>query len=140
MFQDFFRGRYGIDILSIVLIIASILLLKHKYFWIAGVAILALVIFRALSRNISRRYEELRRFKELMSKTGRFLRNVGAKLENALWQLNQRTGYLFARVRQRKDYVFVKCPKCRNTLRLPKNRGKLQVKCPVCKNEFIKKT
>jgi len=126
--------------LSIVLIIVSGLLFKHRYFWVAGAAILVLVIFRAFSTNISRRREELRKFNDLMSKTGRFFRNAGSKLEKAIWQLNQKTGYLFTRVKQRKEYVFLKCPKCRNNLRLPKNKGKIQITCPVCKYEFIKKT
>lgn len=44
------------------------------------------------------------------------------------------------RIQQRKYYLFLKCPKCNKTLRLPKNKGKLQVTCPVCKFEFLKKT
>jgi predicted RNA-binding Zn-ribbon protein involved in translation (DUF1610 family) len=41
---------------------------------------------------------------------------------------------------QRKQYVFFQCPKCNKNLRLPKNKGKLQVKCPVCGFAFFKKT
>jgi len=43
-------------------------------------------------------------------------------------------------IEQRKYYVFFKCPKCKKTLRLPKNKGKLKVTCPICKYELFKKT
>ena len=41
---------------------------------------------------------------------------------------------------QRGTYRFFKCPQCRQTVRVPKGRGKICITCPKCKTEFIKKS
>lgn len=33
-----------------------------------------------------------------------------------------------------------RCPKCHQTIRVPKGRGKIAISCPKCRFEFIKKT
>jgi ribosomal protein L37AE/L43A len=40
---------------------------------------------------------------------------------------------------QRKTYAIFKCPSCKQKLRAPKGRGKIQVTCSKCHNQFIKK-
>ena len=41
---------------------------------------------------------------------------------------------------QRSTYRFFKCPQCKQTVRVPKGRGKICITCPKCKTEFIKKS
>ena len=41
---------------------------------------------------------------------------------------------------QRSTYRFYKCPQCKQTVRVPKGRGKICITCPKCKTEFIKKS
>ena len=38
-----------------------------------------------------------------------------------------------------KEHKYYKCPKCKNTLRVPKRGKKIQITCPVCGHSFIKK-
>ena len=68
------------------------------------------VIFRMFSRNISARRRENQRF-------------VG----------------FFSRLRDR-DNRYFSCPKCRQMVRVPKGKGKINIRCPKCGEKFMKKT
>ena len=41
--------------------------------------------------------------------------------------------------RDRKNYVYFKCPTCKQLLRAPKGRGKIRVTCSRCTSKFEKK-
>jgi len=121
-------GRYGPDHLNVAMIVFSLLLsLVHA---IAGFTplmyisyiILALALFRMLSRNIARRRAE----------NDRFIRYW--------WPVRTRVNRAIANIKHRKTYRFLKCPGCCNTLRVPKGKGKLQITCPKCGERFMKKT
>ena len=38
-----------------------------------------------------------------------------------------------------KMYAIFKCPNCKQKLRAPRGRGKIQVTCSKCRTQFIKK-
>lgn len=40
----------------------------------------------------------------------------------------------------KKDYKFYRCRKCKNRLRVPRGKGKIEITCPICGNKFIKRT
>ena len=40
----------------------------------------------------------------------------------------------------RKLYHYYRCPKCRQKLRVPRGRGRIQISCPRCGTQFIKKS
>ena len=40
----------------------------------------------------------------------------------------------------RKVYHYYRCPKCRQKLRVPRGRGRIQISCPRCGTQFIKKS
>ena len=44
------------------------------------------------------------------------------------------------RRRLRRDYKFFRCPSCRNRLRLPRGKGRIQITCPRCGHRFGGKT
>ena len=125
-------GRYGPDHLNVAMIIVSLVLsLIHAVFKPSPVAtvilyisyvILALAVFRMLSRNITRRRAE----------NDRFIRYW--------WPIRTRISRAIANVRYGKTHRFLKCPSCGNTLRVPKGKGKLQITCPKCGERFFKKT
>ena len=126
--RNFMIGRYGPDHLNVAMIVFSLLLsLVHA---IAGFTplmyisyiILALALFRMLSRNIARRRAE----------NDRFIRYW--------WPVRTRVNRAIANIKHRKTYRFLKCPGCCNTLRVPKGKGKLQITCPKCGERFMKKT
>lgn len=132
--RSFFDGRYGVDPLSIlVLCVAALLLGFHWYLWVGSVVLIGYVVFRALSRNLDARRRELQAF------IGFFQRAVMwfHRLTGRIW------GYLVSsgpQRRERRDFVIIKCPKCRKKLRLPRHRGRLEVTCPVCGHVFRHRT
>ena len=63
-----------------------------------------------------------------------FSRNVNRRrLENQKYmqQLN--------RLRDRNSRYY-SCPRCHQTVRVPRGRGKINIHCPKCGNQFVKKT
>ena len=126
--RNFMFGRYGPDHLNIAMIIFSFLLsLVHgitRYTPILYISylILALALFRMLSRNLPRRRAE----------NDKFIRYW--------WPIKTKLSRSFANFKDRKTFKYFKCPSCANTLRVPRGKGKLQITCPKCGERFIKKT
>lgn len=133
-FQKFMVGRYGIDqlwraLLIFYLIAIVITNIVYRYSKIAYyslsvicAAIIVFAVFRVFSKNIEARRRE----------NQDWLKITGGIRQKILFQKE--------RSKQRKTHKFVKCKKCKKTLRLPKNKGKLNVTCPHCKNQFIVNT
>ena len=75
-FRRFMQGRYGTDKLNIFLLRTAFVLmlidlflpvgLLKLIFWILPMALMALSILRSFSRNIYRRYEENRKYLQLV--------------------------------------------------------------------------
>jgi len=121
-------GRYGPDHLNFAMIVISLALsLLHaiiRYTPLSYISyiILALALFRMLSRNIPRRRAE----------NDKFIRYW--------WPVRTKAGRTIANIKHRKTYKFFKCPSCSNTLRVPKGKGMLQISCPKCGERFMKRT
>lgn len=128
-FRRFMYGRYGSDELNIALLIAAVavslinsilsLFLRSglvytriisPLFYLLMLGLLGYSLFRTFSRNIYARQKENRWFRRQ-------------------WQ----------RLRDRKNRYY-SCPKCRQTVRVPKGKGKISIHCPKCGEKFIKKT
>ena len=116
-FRQFMIGRYGTDglnqflsIASIVLLLISLLTRFSLFTWL-GLVLLVLCYYRSLSRNISKRTEENYQYYGLKDQ----------------WA-------------NRKLYHYYRCPKCRQKLRVPRGRGRIQISCPRCGTQFIKKS
>lgn len=126
-FRRFMTGRYGVDDLgrftlyfSLSLLILSFFI-RYRILYILAVALLAICYLRMFSRNISRRYEENQKFLAWKTKvTGRFFT---------------------ARKRHAdKEHRYFRCPSCRQTVRVPRGKGKISISCPKCGAQFIKRT
>ena len=119
-FHNFMSGRYGSDRLNMVILglglLASILSslfarsIAGTVFWFLSYALMIWAIFRALSRNTYKRYQENRTFL-----------------------------LFFDRLKDRNNRYF-DCPKCRQTVRVPRGKGKISSTCPRCKEKFVRKT
>ena len=127
-FRQFMIGRYGTDglnqflsVASIVMLLLSLLTRFSLFTWL-GVALLVLCYYRTLSRNISRRTEENYRFYSLKDRFSNKFRSLKEQWAN------------------RKLYHDYRCPKCRQKLRVPRGRGRIQISCPRCGTQFIKKS
>lgn len=122
------EGRYGMDELSMVLNTVIIVLIFLGYIphmqWLAIVTWLVLIwsVYRSMSRNITKRREELNKYYAVKKKiTDKF------SLWKTIWK-------------ERKTHVFFKCKNCGAVLRVPKGRGEIVVTCPKCKSKIDKKT
>jgi ribosomal protein S27E len=133
MFRGFLKGRYGMDSLTFVILAFSLIFIGRKYVWVLGVILIIWAIFRVLSKDYEKRNHELQVFNNIFQKIAQSLMKATYSLRNKYYSYKSRQ-------QQKSHYVFLKCPKCRNKLRLPINKGKLMVTCPVCKYEFIKET
>lgn len=140
MFKNILNGRYGFDSLSLVLAIIGMVLLKTNFLQIIGIIFLGYSVFRIFSKNVYKRKQELMKYNNMLKKVSKQIGPLTAKLNKYLQPVTKSIQSYKWRFGQRKYYTFYKCPQCKNTLRLPKNRGKLKITCPKCKFEFIKKT
>ena len=110
-----------LNILSFILCLASFIPKLSFLFYIA-LAILIYTTYRALSKNIYKRQSELDRY---------------LRLKNRASKKIQFYKLVF---KERKDYVYFKCPKCKAILRVPRHRGEIVVTCRECGEKFDKKT
>lgn len=118
--RRFMEGRYGTDRLNMwILGIGLVVVLINGFIRSAPVnlalcllsyILMGWAIFRTLSRNIYKRYEENRKFLQL-----------------------------FDRLKDRQHRYF-DCPKCRQRVRVPRGKGKIAITCPKCRERFVRKT
>ena len=117
--QRFMAGRYGHDRLNLTLLVVGCVLCFVQLLVPSGVgvvltilseALLILSLFRCFSRNTYKRYNENRKFLLLID-----------------------------RVKDR-THRYYTCPKCRQTVRVPRGKGKIAITCPKCREKFVKKT
>lgn len=127
--QQMMRGRYGADVYGTVLAYAgmgvSILaLFFRKYGWLLsllGWILLIYALWRMLSKNIWKRYAENRKFLEWV-------------------QPMKRRWLLMQKQTKDKEHRYYLCPKCKQMVRVPKGRGKIEITCPKCKERFDRKS
>jgi hypothetical protein len=121
-------GRNGIDQLNIAILLAAFVLNFVARFvgWLVlsllATILLVLAAFRILSRNLAKRRAENYRFVTLWT---------DAKERHSAWKLRRC---------QSKEYRFFTCPSCKNRLRVPRGKGRLQITCPRCGQRFDGKT
>ena len=117
--RRFMIGRYGTDKLNTVILTAGLVVCLIGVFVKGPVSLLFTVvsyglmiwaICRTFSRNTYKRYQENRKYLMLME-----------------------------RLKDRQHRYFT-CPKCRQTVRVPRGKGKVAITCPRCKERFIKKS
>lgn len=125
--QRFLYGRYGTDQLNMALLVLGLVLslCGGLFFWpltLLADGIFIYVLFRTFSRNIGARQREL----------GWFLKGWGPV--RTWWGLQRQ------KWSQRKAYKYFKCPHCRQQLRAPRGRGKIEVTCQRCHSVFQTKT
>ena len=119
-FRRFMMGRYGTDKLNIALLTVGLVVslvcmfikapLVNLILTVISYAFLFTVIFRSLSRNTYKRYQENRKYLMLLE---RF---------------------------KDKEHRYFDCPKCHQQVRVPRGKGKIAITCPKCREKFIKKT
>ena len=126
--RNFMIGRYGPDQLNMALLIVtavfSVLSAIFNWWLMRILAYIALgyTLFRMLSKNINARRRENDKFLKYW------------------WPVRTKLINRYRKFKGRRNYSFFKCPACRNNLRVPRGKGKIQITCPKCGERFIKKT
>ena len=124
-FRQFMVGRYGTDELNNFLTVAVFVVIVISLFIenkasVFATALLVYVYFRMFSRNYAARRAENAAFLKIKYKiTGQFSKQARE---------------------QRKNFHIYKCPQCKQKIRIPRGKGKIQITCPKCKHEFIKRS
>jgi len=118
--RNFMAGRYGTDRLNMVILsvglVASLLSVLIRFapvnlvLFLLSYGMMFWAIFRTLSRNTYKRYQENRKFLQF---TGRL---------------------------KDREHRYFDCPKCRQMVRVPRGKGKISITCPRCREKFVKKT
>ncbi len=117
--RRFMHGRYGSDKLNTAILVAGLIacFLAMVMPWQVHLVLTALsyglmgwAIFRMLSRNTYKRYQENCKYLRFME-----------------------------RIKDRQHKYF-DCPRCRQPVRVPRGKGKISITCPKCKEKFIRKT
>ena len=118
--RNFMMGRYGTDRLNMVILsvglaasLLSVILrapVMDLVLFFLSYGMMFWAIFRTLSRNTYKRYQENRKFLQLVG-----------------------------RIKDR-EHRYFDCPKCRQMVRVPRGKGKISITCPRCREKFVKKT
>ncbi len=128
-FYRFMNGRYGLDQLSLALLIITFVLsilggiFIGRSVWVSLLiyALNLIIIYRVFSKKIRIRQQENMKFM-------RWIKPIQNKLK--LFQLNL----------TQKQYKHYQCPQCKKTLRVPRGRGHIEIQCPRCHTAFNKRS
>ena len=124
-------GRYGVDQLGRAMLIFALVLCVLSLFvprrlsgiiYYISLILIILMYIRMFSKNIQKRYQENKKYLSLKAS---FLRKF------------QREKEIFS---QRRFYHFYRCPRCRQRIRIPRGKGRIEIRCPKCSQTFIKKS
>ena len=120
LLRGFMAGRYGTDKLNMVILSVGLAVSLLSVFFrhppvnlllvVLSYGLMIWAIWRTLSRNTYKRYQENRKFLQLVD-----------------------------RAKDRNNRYF-DCPKCRQLVRVPRGKGKISITCPRCQEKFIRKT
>ena len=127
-FIQFMQGRYGgadklnshLMYLLFILVIIE-LFTNSKPLMILSLFLMFYIYFRMFSKNIYKRYAENQKYVQ-------FIAPITKKVN------------FFKKKRKDKTHKYYKCPTCKQVVRVPKGRGKIEISCPKCHTKFIKRT
>ena len=122
------QNRYGMDQLNnFILLIAGILYIinlfpgvRNTILMVIILLLILLVFLRALSKNVTKRLYENRRFTDFYRGIAQFFKRQWMK------------------IRDFRTHRYVRCPHCKAQLRLKKRTGTQHIHCPKCGKDFKK--
>ncbi len=118
--RHFMTGRYGTDKLNMAILSAGVIVclismfirlpLVNLLLTLISYVLMGWAIFRMLSRNTYKRYQENRKY------------------------------LTFVQRFKDREHRYFDCPRCRQQVRVPRGKGKIAITCPKCREKFVKKT
>lgn len=123
----FMQGRYGNDQLNqflmlVALILCVLSLFGVKYVYLLGLVGIVYVYYRMFSRKIYKRSAE----------NAKYLKYTSG--------IRQRFGKWKRGLSMRKTHHIYRCKSCKQKIRIPRGKGKIEITCPKCGNKFVKKS
>lgn len=128
------NGRYGIDQFNrfllgfacVLLFIAVFLrgTLIYVGIFVRTISVITLLIFyyRMFSRKFDKRHLENNLYMKYKDRYQHFFKKIKFNLL------------------QGKSHHIYRCPSCKQKIRVPRGKGKIQITCPKCQAAFIKKS
>ena len=128
--RKFMYGRYGVDELSTVLVVLSLILVVLSGILPRSLRVLSLIayipmiiyIYRTFSKNIFKRQQEYYKYLSFKNSSLSKLRKYKERIKGS------------------RTHKYFKCPNCGQELRVPKGNGKITITCPKCKTSFKAKS
>ena len=124
----FMQGRYGTDKLNQFLFYIEIILLVLSLFFRRNIVInilfyISIIIYlaRALSKNYVARSIENQKFIRIQAKLVHRFQAFNKSLKD-------------------KQNKYLVCPECTQIIRVPRNKGEIEVRCPSCRKSFDAKS
>ena len=126
-FIRFMMGRYGVDQFSrflmwTTLIIMVLGIFTHPIVYYIGFAGMIYMYFRIFSKNWTKRSAE----NQWYLRKSYAVRTWFDK-KKKLWKL-------------KKTHKIFKCPTCKQKIKVPKGKGKIEIRCTKCDTKFIKRS
>ena len=120
-------GRYGMDQFSRFLMWATLVIMvigifTHPIVYYVGFAGMIYMYFRIFSKNWTKRSAE----NQWYLRKSYAVRTWFDK-KKKLWKL-------------KKTHKIFKCPTCKQKIKVPKGKGKIEIKCTKCDTKFIKRS
>lgn len=145
-FARFMYGRYGaagLDNFGRFLMYGSLIMILlggfiNRVIYFIGLAGLIYAYFRIFSKNVYKRAYENDKYLRAKGKVCAFfarLINKNGSNGRCSSRFNSYSGNTYTLA-----YKIFKCPRCKQKLRVPRGKGKIQISCKRCGNEFIKRT
>lgn len=136
--MKFLQGIYGIDLLSLILLLVASLFNLSRYTSFIGMALVIISLLRIFSRNLNKRQAENNSLINLLNKP---LSKVGLRIPYNSQPIDFTSfSYLYQviknKINEKKNYKITKCPQCGQKLRLPRKKGKIVVTCKRCLHKF----
>ena len=126
-FYRFMQGRYGNDqfnrfLMILVIVCFALSLFGVRPYYVLGIVLLIYAYFRLFSKNIYKRRQENAVYLRYEYKVRQWFATFKRDME------------------QRKTHHIYRCPSCKQKIRIPRGKGKIEIRCPKCGQTFIKKS
>lgn len=124
----FSYGRNGVDQLTVFMLTVSLIIALiggiFRLPWLQLIYYVGviLVVYRILSRNLTKRRTENQMFLQKTRAVTSWFR-----IQKRIFQ-------------ERKTHRYFKCPTCKQRLRVPKGKGSIKITCSRCGEQFSRKS
>lgn len=123
----FMQGRYGNDqfnrfLMLVLFVLLVISMFGPRLLYIPCLLLLGYTYFRIFSKDIYKRRAENAVYLRYEYRVKQFW---------ATWRRD---------MQQRKTHHIYRCPSCKQKIRIPRGKGKIEIRCPKCNRTFVKRS